>query len=525
MSCPKCQARGEQSSNFCSHCGPPVRSTVVRDQPSLWERLVAFQQGIRSDLWTFFTSITLGIVLLALILILSLIETLIPQAAWTREVDYIARYGVEGYGWIKRLGLDNIYGSWYFLLSIMLFFLNLSFNTYVRLQASIRWWRTDFAKTETAKLAALPLHRRLEFGPVSADPRRIKGQVRSALRRRFYRVKELPEGLFAQKWKFERFGIDVLHISLLAVIIGLALTYTLGFRTFQTAHKGEIFEAPQGGFSVKVEDFWSENYPDSERIMDWKSTLTILEGGQSVKTQTIEVNKPLIYKGIWFYQAAFGQDWQGAAQVTLRVERASEGKELGEFAAKVDDGFTIPDEGLFVAVKAFLPDFGLTENGIVYSRTQRLLNPAAYVEVYDAKGQMLMRTWTFSQTDMQELVGQLSRDLPYRIRLVGMKAPEFTGLQINADPGLPVAYGGFIMMFMGFLTHLFFKHKVIWVRLEEAPLPLHLTIGGMARNNPISFAQEFEQIVRALQVGLNARTSTETETETRALATISEGSP
>ncbi len=467
-------------------------------------------KGIGSDLWNFFTSITLGIVLLALILILSFIETLIPQSAWTREVDYISQYGVEGYRWIKALGLDNIYGSWYFLLLTVLFFLNLSFNTYVRLRASIRWWHTDFARTDTSKLAALPLHRRLELGPASTNPKLIKEKVRSVLRRRFYRVKETPQGLFAEKWKFERFGIDVLHLSLLAVIIGLILTFALGFRTIQIAHKGEVFEVSNGGFKVKVEDFWSENYPDSERVMDWKSTLTILEDGQPVKTQTIEVNKPLIYKGIWFYQTAFGQDWQGAAQVTLRVMRTSDGKDLGEFTAKVDDGFTIPDEGVFVAVKTFLPDFDLTENGIAYSRTQRLLNPAAYIEVFDTKGNRLMRTWSFSQLGMQALAEQYLKDLPYRIRLVGMKAPEFTGLQITYDPGMPVAYGGFVMMFVGFLIHLFFKHKVIWVRLEQEAI----VIGGMARKNPKGFAQEFERIVRALQVRLNARTRTETETET-----------
>lgn len=158
----------------------------------------------------------------------------------------------------------------------------------------------------------------------------------------------------------------------------------------------------------------------------------------------------------------------------------------------------------------------LTVVGIAYSRTQRLLNPAAYVEVYDAKGERLMRTWAFSRLDLQALAERYLQDLPYRIRLVGMKAPEFTGLQINYDPGMPVAYGGFVMMLVGFLVYLFFKHKVIWVRFDQEAL----VIGGMARNNPKSFEQEFEQIVRALQVRLNARTGTETETETQTLETV-----
>jgi hypothetical protein len=42
-----------------------------------------------------------------------------------------------------------------------------------------------------------------------------------------------------------------------------------------------------------------------EMIKDFKSTLKIIEDGKVVKTKTIEVNNPLSYKGIDFYQANY----------------------------------------------------------------------------------------------------------------------------------------------------------------------------------------------------------------------------
>jgi cytochrome c biogenesis protein len=466
----------------------------------------AFFREVARDLYQFFTSITLAIVLISLIALLGLVSTLIPQETFTREVDYIARYGVEGYTLLKQLHLTNIFGSWYFLFLMALFTLNLIACTHKRLTASWRYWKLPMSPIPTEGLRRFE-HAHVLSGPVAPDAAQ---RITKLLRRHGYRVREhAASGLLAEKWRWERFGIDVFHISLLIVIFGGLVTMLFGYRTFEIAHQGDIIQIPGADFAVRVNRFWSENYQNSERVMDWHSELTVIENGKEVLTKTIEVNAPLRYKGYNFYQSAFGTDWQGAARVTLLLSRA-DGTELGEFVGTVGDGFEVPSDQVFVKIGAFLPDFALTENSIAYSRTQRLENPGVFVEVYDDHGMRLMRTWAFARPEMQRFwetaMHSVGGQMPYKLKLIGMTAPEFTGLQITKDPGRPIVYGGFLFMIVGMLVHLYFKHRQIWVALAEG----EIIIAGTVRNNPRSFAEEFRRLVREIE---QLRVVTEPEPE------------
>lgn len=65
-------------------------------------------------------------------------------------------------------------------------------------------------------------------------------------------------------------------------------------------------------FAKDARTWWHEDgnlallyQEEGEMIKDFKSALKIIEGGKVVKTKTIEVNNPLSYKGIDFYQANY----------------------------------------------------------------------------------------------------------------------------------------------------------------------------------------------------------------------------
>jgi cytochrome c biogenesis protein len=454
--------------------------------------MTAFFREVGSDLYKFFTSISLAILLISFIALLSLVGTLIPQETFTREVDYTARYGVEGYRMLRALQLTNIFGSWYFLFLMALFTLNLSACTHKRLKASWRYWKLPMNCIPPDGLQRFE-HSRTLSGVISTS---TSLQIRRLLQRYGYRVREQNGELLAEKWRWERFGIDLFHISLIAVIFGGLLTMLFGYRTFEIAHHRSTITLPD--FVVRVNRFWSENYEHSERVMDWHSELTVIENSREVLTRTIEVNAPLRYKGYNIYQSAFGTDWQGAARVTLQLSRA-DGTELGEFVGTVNDGFEVPQEQLFVKIGAFLPDFALTENLIAYSRTQRLENPAAFVEIYDAHGRRVMRTWAFSRPEMhgfwETTMSRVGGGTPYKVKLIGMTAPEFTGLQITKDPGRPVVYFGFFCVIVGLFVHMYFKHKQIWVSIAENKI----IVAGMVRNNLRSFAQEFHRLTEEIE--------------------------
>jgi len=90
----------------------------------------------KTGIWKFFSSIKLAIWLLAVIAILSLIGTFIPQNE--SPEFYIEKIGHAGYSALLKTGLGNIYCSWWFMLSLILLSLNLAVCLVNRLPLKIR---------------------------------------------------------------------------------------------------------------------------------------------------------------------------------------------------------------------------------------------------------------------------------------------------------------------------------------------------------------------------------------------------
>ncbi len=445
---------------------------------------------IGSDLWKFFTSIRLAIVLIALIALVGLIGTFFPQADKTRSVDYIEQYGLETYRLIQTFQLDTIFSSTYFLFILSVFFVNMGACTIKRLKASFRYSKLKQTVMPPQAFERMAVSETVEN--ISAE-NNLLDTARSTLRKKHYHVQEVKGQLLAEKFRWERFGIDVFHIGIMVLLVGGMMTFVLGDRYFQVAHEGEEFVAPGGDFSVRVDKFWSENYAETERVMDWHTTLTVLEEGQEIKTETVQVNVPMYHKGIHFFQSSFGQDWEEAAEVKVRIESA-DGTNLGEYQAALNENVPLGDTGLRLNVFAFLPDWALTENQVAYSRSQKLNNPGAFLRIYDEDDQLVHQNWAFSQPNMQLLQDTVSPERPFRLYLIGMNAPEFTGIQVNYDPGYNVAIAGFVLMMAGILVHLYFTHKQIWVFVDTAEQKLY--VGGKARHHSKGFETEFEQLVK-----------------------------
>lgn len=90
----------------------------------------------QTKIWKFFSSIKLTIWLLSIIAVFSLIGTLIPQNE--EAAFYIERYGRLGHQALLKTGLTNIYGSWWFILFLIFFSLNLAVCLLNRFSLKIR---------------------------------------------------------------------------------------------------------------------------------------------------------------------------------------------------------------------------------------------------------------------------------------------------------------------------------------------------------------------------------------------------
>jgi len=105
----------------------------------------------------------------------------------------------------------------------------------------------------------------------------------------------------------KRPGFCLIHLGILIVLTGGIIGNRFGFKEYINIYEKGVINVPSTDFYIQLDNFEIEYYPNSV-IKDYKSTLTIIERDKRVMTKTIEVNHPLKYKGIWFYQESYGSN-------------------------------------------------------------------------------------------------------------------------------------------------------------------------------------------------------------------------
>ena len=279
------------------------------------------EKGILDIIFDFFRSLKLTIFLLILLAILSIIGTLIKQNAPSGE--YIQRYGIQLYNVLEFFNLFDMYHSWWFSAILLLLVFNLIACSFHRFPGVWRQISRESGGKEIGDpmLKTLPYVERVNIsnpGGVRED------DIRSLLKREFKNPQRI-EGessitLYSEKGRFSRLGVYITHLSILIILIGGIMGSLFGFRGFVNILEGETVDhialrikdedvAKPVGFSIRCDDFRVTFY-DLQRpeklVKEYTSDLTILENGKEVLKKTIEVNHPLHYKGLAFYQSSYG---------------------------------------------------------------------------------------------------------------------------------------------------------------------------------------------------------------------------
>jgi cytochrome c biogenesis protein len=65
-----------------------------------------------------------------------------------------------------------------------------------------------------------------------------------------------------------------------------------------------------------------------------------------------------------------------------------------------------------------------------------------------------------------------------------------TGLQIKADPGVPIVYAGFFLLMLGVVAS-YFSHSQVWALQQDD----RLYVGGKTNRAQVAFEQEMLQIL------------------------------
>ena len=442
----------------------------------------------------FFASLKLAIVLLMVLAIASTLGTLIPQGRSAAE--YAARYGSLAKPLIA-LQFTSLYHSGWFLALLFLFGLNIVVCTLTRLSPKFRRAFRPKVASDPKALSALAAKDRFKR---DATPAEAAAKVRAALTRHHYRVRG-EEGesrifLLGRKRVLGWFGSDVVHIGLLVILAGAIVTGLGGFRTNLSLKEGETLEVPRAGFSVRLDKFETEYYPQGG-VKDWKSSLTVLAGGAAVANGVVEVNHPLSYGGFSFYQTSYGWDWDNPG-LELAVKKKGDAAFAKTLLLKVGERAAVGDPaGTEVVVQNFLPDFVIGEGGQAESRSAEPNNPAVLVEGWQG-GERVFSGWVFANyPDFGAMHGAKETDLAFELKRY--EAGQVSVVEAARDPGVGFIWAGCILVTAGFFLAFYWPPREVRVVVESAQGKAEVTAGGTAAKNREAFTAEFRTLTDELR--------------------------
>jgi cytochrome c biogenesis protein len=440
-----------------------------------------------------FSSLRLAIFLLILLTAASVLGTLIPQGRTFEE--YAARYGGLA-PLVLHLQLNSLYHSTWFLVLLGLFALNIVVCTLTRLGPKVRRARSPRVEVEPKSLEAFKIRDRVKMKIPAAG---AKDELQKFLGDAGYRTRETTRDgrihILARKRVLGLFGSDAVHVGLLIIITGGLVSGMSGFREDLSLVKGQGRTVPRSEFSIRLDDFMTEYYPGGS-VKAWKSALTILEKTEPVLSKTIEVNRPLSYKGVSFFQASYGWDWDKTS-LEIWARKKNDPASLKKFMVRVGERRELVDgERTVLSVTKFFPDFVLGAGNEPQTRSNEPNNPAALIEGY--RGDKFFSGWVFANyPDFSQTHGTEDSGLAFELKK--FEAEPVSVIEVVSDPGAILIWIGCVLVMAGLGLAFYWPTWEIRVLLEEIQGQTDLVAGGSATKSRDRFAAEFSRLGAALR--------------------------
>jgi cytochrome c biogenesis protein len=439
-----------------------------------------------SRVWKFFTSVKLTVVLLLSLAVTSIIGTLIPQSGTASE--YFQKYGELRYKILSFLDsifeIFDMYHSWWFQILLLLLTINIIICSIDRIQAT---WKIIFVKVPRFNVSRF---RRLEYKKEfseSSMPDELEKIYKPIISRSYgySRIEQTDNGfcLFAEKWRWTRLGVYLVHLSIILMLLGSLIGSIFGFEGFVNIPEGESAkeitlrntgETYSLDFEIKCEDF-SLSFYDSGAPSEYRSSLAIIENGKPVLKKDIIVNDPLRYKGINMFQSSYGT--LAPREVTLSFTIRETGMEYKKKAV-INKPVDIPEGlGTFI-VKDYSSSAGFKGHNIGEAfmgiLTQKTGNPLNIL--------LPIRFPSFDKMRKGDVViAVASHDHRY-----------YTGLQVTKDPGVWVVYSGFILMIIGCFVTFFMSHQRLCIEVTGKGNQSMVMVAGTSNKNKMGMQRKIE---------------------------------
>lgn len=443
------------------------------------------------------SSVKFTIVLFIIIALSSLIGTLIIQEQGPDVLQQ--KYGDFLYKIFSFLGFFDLYHSWWFIFILILFSLNIIVCTLSKFSLFYKQAFKPEVNVDDKYLENLKNSTKIKIA-TSYD--KAKSDLIKYLRKKGYGIREsktaqVNECFLAYKGAWSRFSVLIVHISFLLILCGALIGSIFGFKGYVEIDEGtcvnyfynnqnQKIELP---FMIFLKKFTVEFYEDKNIPKSFISEVEIKEtcSGEPILTKTIEVNHPLSFRDITFYQSSYGFS-ENPSALTLNILKNN--VNIASLTTSLNKEETIYNIGYRIKVIHFIPDFAIDEKMQIYSKSKEPNNPAIFVQVTD-KNNRIEQFWTFQK--FPEF--HKPKNLPFTLKLVDFKQGFYSGLQVVKDPGVIFVYSGFILILIGLFLSLCFYYRRIWFKFKDN----ELIVAGISNKNPFSFSEEYQKIISEIK--------------------------
>ncbi|MEL4358836.1 MULTISPECIES: cytochrome c biogenesis protein ResB [unclassified Luteococcus] len=416
----------------------------------MFRRIYRLFYNKRFGLWLIFA--------MALLSLLGALFTQVPaevRADPAKYASFLESVQPKYRGWtmpLSFLGVFHMFSSWPFRIINILLVLSIIACTTHRLPTL---WR-NATKPHTHVREGFFDHARTHRSTVvSGDAQALLEEARGKLAHKRFRIiqDDSADGLnlYADRNRWMPLGTAFAHAAFCLILLGVLVTNNTGFHEDQ-------FTVPVGmgpqavghgtGLSIEAKSF-TDSYHDDGSPMDYASEVVLYKDGQKIKEHTLRVNAALKHDRVMFNQSYFGF----AADLTVKDSKGAELMHNGvalQYQTQDETqnyGKTTLPNGMQLYVVA--PASGQTD--------ARIGPGQVLVELYPADSNEPVDSQVISQGKPAQ-VGEL--------QMTFNRERQFTGLMVSKDNGAPLVWLGSLLLVLGMICTMFFRHQRLWIRIH-----------------------------------------------------------
>lgn len=480
--------------------------------------------------WETAASIKTGVVLLILVVILAAAGTVILQRPMTDPDDMQRAYSPQVLRLLDATGLTDVFHAWWFLGLMVLVSLCIIAASIERFPNAWRYYSRPYKYPDPTFRRALQPQKLIAVQDEEAGLVAAERALHSVGLKPERVVREDHFGIFAERHRISEMAVYIVHASLLLIFLGWIIDGVYGWRGSLSLNEGQTtntVELRGGGtrvlpFSIRCDAAGQQNYQDGTP-KKWWSKLAIVEGGRDVKSKEIVVNDPLLYSGVRFYQASYGDSGKpdkllivASPNTAFRSEGTASPKADSKANSKTNAADAPPttprelaltlgstaelDANTTVRFAEFFSDYAVRD-GQVYKRSNELGSPAAHLIVTTKANGETYDVWFPALEEVAD-----NSKAPYVLEPKDLKMTHFTGLEVSHEPGQWGVWTGVVLMGVGLAFVFYVVHMRFWavpVRDQQTGF-VSLWIGGSTNRNRDAFEQRFGGLIEAVEKELKS---------------------